>query len=120
MEGNDATSSEPRSTFRHGSVRRKAGTLTFTGGYTQTSTGQVIFDIGGPTPERGYPILDATAAAYLEGSFSVNFLDAFVPSNGEIFDLFQDAGGITIGSGGLSTYAPAGLTGARSRHAAVG
>jgi hypothetical protein len=82
------------------------GLFTVQGAFTQTSTGEVIYDIGGAS---NYAMLDITGHANLEGKFVANLVNGYTPTVGTAFDVFEATGGITIGTEGLAA-APAGWT----------
>jgi len=64
------------------------GTITLTGNYSQTSTGKLEFDIGGTTPSTQYDVFSVNGQPGLSGELKVNLINAFVPSNGQTFDVF--------------------------------
>lgn len=76
------------------------GDLQVRGNYTQLTTGQTIFDLGGTTPIFGYSQLHVTGVATLEGSFVVQYINGFFPNIGDTFDLLIADGGINLLSPG--------------------
>ena len=68
------------------------GILTVTGNYTQTSSGTLEIQIGGPNAGTGYSQLSITGTAALGGTLDVGLLDGFTPYNGETFTILTSAG----------------------------
>ena len=56
-----------------------AGILTFTGNYTQTATGTLNIELGGPTVGTGYDQLAISGTATLGGTLNVTLINAFTP-----------------------------------------
>ena len=78
-----------------------SGSVTVEGDFTQTQTGILDFGLGGAA-RHAVRVHAHHADPVLDGGVLPFYLDGFVPSTGEQFDVFQADGGITIGSGGLS------------------
>jgi hypothetical protein len=75
------------------------GDLTVNGSYTQTSTGETLFDLGGPDPIYGYSQLTVNGTVDLSGTIQTDYINGFYPTVGETFDLLIASGGITFDSG---------------------
>jgi hypothetical protein len=63
------------------------GTLALTGTYTQGAGGTLLADIGGSGAGTGYSVFAVGGAASLGGTIEVDFVDGFVPTPGETFDV---------------------------------
>ncbi|MGD0769938.1 MAG: SUMF1/EgtB/PvdO family nonheme iron enzyme [Tepidisphaeraceae bacterium] len=72
------------------------GDLTVNGSYTQTSTGETLFDLGGPDPIYGYSQLTVNGVVDLSGTIQTDYINGFYPTVGETFDLLIASGGITL------------------------
>ncbi len=68
-----------------------AGILTIQGDYSQSSDGTLDIELGGQDPGTGYGQLLITGNATLDGTLDVSFLNGFVPSIGETFDIVSAA-----------------------------
>jgi MYXO-CTERM domain-containing protein len=72
------------------------GDLTVNGSYTQTSTGETLFDLGGPDPIYGYSQLTVNGTVDLAGTIQTDYINDFYPTVGETFDLLIASGGIIL------------------------
>jgi hypothetical protein len=61
------------------------GTLTIMGDYTQTSSGNLVVEIGGANADTGFDQLNVTGQVALGGSLTVNLINGFQPTSGESF-----------------------------------
>ena len=69
------------------------GILSVTGNYTQTSSGILDIQIGGPKPGNpGFAQLNITGTAALGGTLDVSLFNGFTPYNGETFTILTSAG----------------------------
>ena len=64
------------------------GTLTIDGNYTQTATGVLLIQIGGPSQ---YGQLAVTGTATLGGTLEVSLLNNYVPAVGTSFQILSFA-----------------------------
>jgi hypothetical protein len=64
-----------------------AGILTINGSYTQTSTGELLIDLGGTTVGTQYDQLHVNGSVTLDGSLVVELIDGFSPSAGQSFQI---------------------------------
>jgi T5SS/PEP-CTERM-associated repeat protein len=78
------------------------------GNFAQQSTGELLIQIGGSNFEQ-YGLLDVTGQASLAGTLTVELVDEFAPSEGDIFDILFAYDGI---SGSFETVQLPGLSGA--------
>ncbi|MGD0390130.1 MAG: PEP-CTERM sorting domain-containing protein [Tepidisphaeraceae bacterium] len=69
------------------------------GNYTQTSTGETLFDLGGPDPNVGYGQLTVYGTVDLSGIIETDYFNGFYPTIGETFDLIVASDGITFDTG---------------------
>jgi hypothetical protein len=63
------------------------GTLEVTGNYTQTATGILTIEIGGPTPGSGFDQLKISGTATLGGMLTIALTDEFRPTLGTTFEI---------------------------------
>jgi hypothetical protein len=84
------------------------GILTINGNYTQTASGTLNIEIGGPNPGTGYDQLVVTGTATLDGTLNVSLLNGFVPNVGDRFQIltfgsrsgdFMTENGLDLGGG---------------------
>jgi hypothetical protein len=68
------------------------GILSVTGNFTQSSSGTLDIQIGGPDAGTGFSQLNITGTAALGGTLDVSLLGGFTPSNGETFTILTSAG----------------------------
>ncbi len=68
------------------------GILTVTENYTQTSSGTLDIQIGGPNAGTGFSQLNITGTAGLGGTLDVSLLNGFTPYNGETFTILTSGG----------------------------
>ena len=69
------------------------GILSVVGNYTQTSSGNLDIEIGGPNPgSAGFSQLNVTGTAGLDGTLDVSLFNGFTPYNGETFTILTSAG----------------------------
>ncbi len=68
------------------------GILSVTGNYTQTSSGILDIQIGGPNAGTGYSQLSITGTAALGGTLDVSLFNGFTPYNGETFTILTSGG----------------------------
>lgn len=68
------------------------GTLTIDGDLVQTDLGQIVFEIGGLTPDVLHDQLIVTGDASIAGTVIFEFIDGFTPRRGDAFDLLSVAG----------------------------
>jgi hypothetical protein len=66
------------------------------GNYTQTGSGETLFDLGGPDPNVGYGQLTVYGTVDLSGIIGTDYINAFYPTIGETFDLIVASDGITL------------------------
>ena len=69
------------------------GVLTIVGDYTQTASGVLVIEVGGPNAGTDFDQLAVTGQATLDGTLTVNLTGGFVPSSGDSFQV------LTFGSG---------------------
>ncbi len=69
-----------------------AGSLTCTGNYTQSASGRLRIEIGGPAPTTQYDVLAVAGAATLAGTLEVDLLNGYLPPLGAEFDVVTAAG----------------------------
>ena len=88
------------------------GTLTINGNFVQTSTGTLVFDLGG-TAQGQSDQLSVTGTAALAGALSVNLVGGYVPITGDsiVVMTFASSSG-TFGpvSGFTTNYDPTDVT----------
>ena len=70
-----------------------SGILNLAGDYTQSPSGTVRVEIGGPTAGTGFDQLNITGNANLDGTLSVGLIGGFIPISGDSFRV------LTFGSG---------------------
>jgi len=70
------------------------GVLTIDGAYTQTPSGDLMVEIGGPVAGDDYDTLTVTGTATLDGILWVVLVDGFVPSVGDTFDVVVGGSGL--------------------------
>ena len=70
------------------------GTLALQGDFTQSSTGTLVAEISGPGP-TDHDFLSITGDATIDGTLEVRFIDGFLPTAGEVFDLISVGGSIS-------------------------
>jgi hypothetical protein len=70
------------------------GILTINGNYVQGATGTLLVQLSGTTPGTQYDQLVVSGNAALDGVLRVDFLNNFVPPNGQTFNIVQ-AGAVT-------------------------
>ena len=70
------------------------GTLALQGDFTQSSTGTLVAEISGPGP-TDHDFLSITGDATIDGTLEVRFVDGFLPTAGEVFDLISVGGSIS-------------------------
>jgi hypothetical protein len=70
------------------------GVLTIDGAYTQTSSGDLIVEIGGPVSGDDHDTLMVTGTTILDGTLTILLVDGFLPSVGDTFDVVTAAGGL--------------------------
>ena len=61
------------------------GTLDITGGFTQSSGGFIVAELGGLTPDTEHDVLDISGTANLDGEVRVRSVNGFVPVSGNQF-----------------------------------
>lgn len=83
VAGNNAT-------MDPGAAAKKAGELTISGNYTQTS-GILSINLGGTTADTQYSVLNITGTAALGGTLAVNLVGGFNPVAGDVFDIVDYA-----------------------------
>jgi len=67
------------------------------GDYTQTDTGETLFELGGPDPNVGYGQLTVYYGTVdLSGVIETDYFNGFYPTIGETFDLIVASDGITL------------------------
>jgi hypothetical protein len=66
-----------------------AGQLTIHGNYTQTAAGTLQIDIGGYGQGTTYDLLAVTGQATLDGTLNVRLINAFMPNNGDPFQVLK-------------------------------
>ena len=76
------------------------GTLTITGDYTQTASGELAIEVGGLTPGTGHDRLSVGGTATLDGALSVDLVNGDFPAVGDTVAV--DLG---IGTTGGTTFA---------------
>jgi hypothetical protein len=64
-----------------------AGTQSFTGDVTNTSTAEMKIDIGGTTPGTQYDQINITGACTIAGKLSINRINSFNPTTGNAFTI---------------------------------
>ena len=77
-------------TFNIGDALLQAGKLTVTGGYTQSSAGNLNIDIGGKAATL-YDQFVITSAATLGGTLNLDLINGFTPTIGSTFDIMNFA-----------------------------
>jgi T5SS/PEP-CTERM-associated repeat protein len=70
------------------------GPLDVDGNYRQEAEGRLTIRLGGASPGSGFDQLQVTGAVTLNGTLSVAFANAFIPSAGNVFDIL-DWGSLT-------------------------
>ena len=65
------------------------GVLGITGSYTQTSSGSLTANLGGPNPGSGYSQLSVGTVATLNGTLNVDLIGGFAPGNGATFQVLN-------------------------------
>jgi len=96
------------------------GTLFIHGDYTQNTAGSLLIEIAGEQPGV-FDTLTISGNALLDGTLDIDFLNGFLPSYGDTFQIlsfgsltgrFADIEGLTFGSGEHFevAYSPNGLT----------
>ncbi len=86
------------------------GLLTLTGDYEQTADGLLVIEIGGATPATEFDVLEIGGAATLDGLLAIDFIDDFIPTDDDefqIIDIFGAVSGSLFGLGEgafLGTY----------------
>jgi hypothetical protein len=65
--------------------------LNINGNYTQTSTGILDIDIGGPTPGSQYDQLLITGTAILDGTVNIFLVNGYTPGVGDAFTILTFA-----------------------------
>ncbi|WP_172452664.1 PEP-CTERM sorting domain-containing protein [Chromatium okenii] len=85
------------------------GEFLLDGDFSQTASGQTIYDIAGYLQGTQYSYLHVTGAADLAGTFAVNLLDSFIPTDASTFDIFQADGGITFNPADFNLSMPTGF-----------
>lgn len=89
-----------RGTFENvgGEVRPGAspGQLTIDGDFVQGEEGATFFEIGGLLAGEEYDQLIVTGDALVDGSFFIDFIDGFAPSEGDSFDLMPVFGSTDV------------------------
>jgi fibronectin-binding autotransporter adhesin len=80
-----------------------AGVLTINGNYTQTATGVLNVEIGGPGAGSGFDQLRISGTATLGGTLNVSLLNGYVPPRGRAFQI------LTFGSREGTTFATVNL-----------
>lgn len=90
--------------INHG-VLDPVGPITINGDYTQGVDGTLILDVAG-TGAGEYGQLDVSGNATFDGTIDLDFINDFVPSQGDSFDFINvggsaDLSGVTIDIGGL-------------------
>jgi hypothetical protein len=66
-----------------------AGVMSIAGGYTQSSTGELVLEIGGETEGAGYDSFHIAGAAVLGGKLTVVLANGFTPAVGQTFNLLD-------------------------------
>ena len=70
------------------------GILTIGGNYTQSSTGILTAEIGG-TGSDAHDYLTIAGAATFDGTLEVRFVDGFLPTSGQVFNLVEVSGAVS-------------------------
>lgn len=64
-----------------------AGRLDITGNYTQTTTGTLNIEIGGPTAVAQFDQINITGVATLDGTLNLVLVNAYIPATGDSFQV---------------------------------
>jgi uncharacterized repeat protein (TIGR01451 family) len=68
------------------------GVITITGSYTQTSSGTLSIEIGGPSAGQ-FDQLNVLGIANLDGTFTATLINSYIPANGTTWSPLTYAGG---------------------------
>jgi fibronectin-binding autotransporter adhesin len=85
------------------------GALHITGNFNELATGLLNMEIAGTTPGTQYDQLFVTGDLTLSGALQVTFIDGFLPTAGQEFDLLQTGGTFTPPASLDFTNAPPGF-----------
>jgi outer membrane autotransporter protein len=66
-------------------------TLTITGAYTQTSTGTLTLEVGGPDAGIDFDQLVVDGSATLDGTLVIQLVNGFLPNSGDQFTVLTCA-----------------------------
>jgi hypothetical protein len=91
-----------------GTVEGQTGTLSFTGGYSSTSSANLAISLGGAVSGSGYGHIHFTSALPMGGTFTVRTRNGYLPNPGNTFqvlsyppatNLFTCLSGLDLGGG---------------------
>ena len=92
-----------------GTVEADAGTISFLGGYSDSSSANLSISLGGATPGSGYGNISFSTPVSFDGTFTVSTRNGYLPTtNGTTFQVlsypsetnfFTCLGGLDLGSG---------------------
>jgi hypothetical protein len=68
-----------------------AGTLTITGNYTQSATGNLTLKIGGPNPGVDFDQFVVGGAATLGGTLTITLINGYTPASGSTYQVLTFA-----------------------------
>jgi hypothetical protein len=92
------------------------GALSVSGNYTQTSSGVLDIDLGGPTAGTQYDRLKIGGTATLAGTLNAGVINGYVPATGTVFTIMTYAsasgnfGTLNLNGGGKTLTAAKGST----------
>jgi hypothetical protein len=94
--------------YNSGTVEAQNGTIQFIGSYAETSSANILFSPGGPTPGSDFGQIHFSTALTLAGKFTVSMRNGFRPNPGDSFSVlsypsvtgdFSCMNGLDLGNG---------------------
>ncbi len=71
------------------------GNTVIDGNYTQQAGAKLAIDLGGTTANTQYDVVSSEGVANLNGLLQLTLINAFMPTSGQQFTIFNTVGGIT-------------------------